>query len=304
MRIVSSSVLMAALLIGPWAGCSDDAETDPDAACQKMAAASCGKSNSCAPTYVQLLYGDVATCTTRIKSACLTAMQAPGTSVTPAVASSCADAYSSRACDALLDPAPPQACRPSPGTLADGTACATDNQCQGAYCKMNGKCGVCSKRAAAGSACESSSDCDFDLTCVNKACVTYVSTAGGACDQTKPCRPPLTCRSGACAKLLGAGAACDPMQISCDAVAGLFCNPTSKVCESVKLAKAGEPCGLIGGGYTLCSASGSCKGALTGGTCLATAADGQACDSAGPKCMPPASCIDKVCKLEDPAACK
>jgi hypothetical protein len=86
---------------------------------------------------------------------------------------------------------------------------------------------------------------------------------------------------------------------------GLFCN-SDKLCEKVKVAMAGEPCGLVDKGYVVCSVS-DCKVAdgATSGVCGAIADDGAACDATnGPKCRPGAKCIGGMCQLNDTSMCK
>lgn len=306
-RIAVLALILSLVTAG--AACSDDAETDPIAACQKLASATCNKINSCASVLLSTSYGDVATCTTRYQAACVRAQTVTGTQISASQISACADATSGSSCAALQDPTPPDACKPPPGTLADGVACGEDHQCVGAYCKKGpgSSCGVCSKRVAAGESCTQEDDCDHGLACAVQTCVTYVEV-GAACDKDKPCRSPASCVNGACAKPLGAGVACGSTAGNCDALAGLFCNSATKVCEKVVVAKDGESCGLLSSGITVCHASGKCKPAGAGstqGTCLAAAKDGEACDvMQGPSCLPPASCVGGVCKLDDPAACK
>jgi hypothetical protein len=283
-------------------------DPSPEEACGDLAAAICNKLESCSSTFVQVTYGDVTTCITRTKLGCQTALDAPSTSLTPDQLADCASALSAESCDDQFDPTPPEPCRPRAGGLADGVACADDTQCRSTYCNKQGKtCGVCGKRAAAGEACTTDEDCEWDLACGSSVCVTYASV-GESCDPDHPCREPIACdSSGTCAKPGGAGASCEPTdQTTCDLYQGLFCG-LDKTCKQLGINKDGEACGLVEGTFTVCARSGKCKGGgMAGkGTCLAAAADGAACDLAqGPLCLPPARCVEGSCKLEDPAACK
>jgi hypothetical protein len=113
--------------------------------------------------------------------------------------------------------------------------------------------------------------------------------------------------SGTCSAVLAAGATCDATAQNCDPFAGLYCDPTTKVCAKVTLVAAGASCGLSSSGYAQCSGKGTCRraGASQTGTCVAAAADGQTCDTVnGPDCVTPAVCTNGVCKLPDAASCK
>ena len=165
---------------------------------------------------------------------------------------------------------------------------------------------MCGKRVAAGEACDTDDDCLDNGACRQQVCVKYVE-AGGTCDDTHPCLPSLYCNSGTCAQPAAEGASCEVLkQGSCDLLRGLYCDPQTKTCQKIALAGAGESCGLVGGVYTACKASGTCDtDATLAGTCKAPAADGASCDlTKGPGCVPPASCVDGLCKLEDPTACQ
>jgi hypothetical protein len=176
------------------------------------------------------------------------------------------------------------------------------------YCRLadNSKCGSCSTKAAAGSTCVGSSDCDGDLICASGKCVA-AAAAGGACSDTSPCQAPSRCVNKVCSKPLAAGAACDGTKGDpCDRLKGEYCS-ANKVCTAFTIADAGQPCGVGNGGLTICASNGMCKtsGASQSGTCLAAAADGAKCDDTnGPTCQIPARCVGGVCTLSDPASCK
>jgi hypothetical protein len=124
-------------------GASDAPAVTPDQACTELAAAFCEKANSCAPVFVQLEYGDVATCNSRFKPTCLGGLSAPGTSATPANVSACATAAKAATCSALFDNNSPSECLPKPGTLDDGKPCTGDNQCKSAFCALDDSKAVC-----------------------------------------------------------------------------------------------------------------------------------------------------------------
>jgi hypothetical protein len=68
------------------------------------------------------------------------------------------------------------------------------------------------------------------------------------------------------------------------------------------LATGGATCNLSAsdGGVQYCSAGGSCG---TNGPCIAAAADGQACSTAGAPCVYPATCTGGVCTPPASADC-
>jgi hypothetical protein len=160
-------------------------------------------------------------------------------------------------------------------------------------------------RGPAGAACTVDDDCDFTLACAMSVCVAR-SAFGASCDAGHPCAVPNLCSSGTCRPPHFLGQDCNPVANDCDATEGLYCDATTRVCVQATFAGAGQPCGLVGGGFVGCSGGGRCQigAAAVMGTCLASAADGAACDSTnGPDCVSPAQCIGAVCKLPNPAGC-
>ncbi len=278
-----------------------------EAACASLVQAVCGKLDACYPLVIRVSYKDRAQCEERQTASCLKTFSAPGSSITTAQADACTNAYEALSCDALLAGAAPESCRVA-GTLADGTPCGDNAQCSGRNCRKTGDnaCGACSTRGAAGASCQGSSDCLEELACAGGKCVAPAK-AGAACSTSQPCEANLRCANGVCAQPLAAGATCEAgANDACDRLKGLFCDGVSKVCKEVKLANAGETCGLVDGTFVACGAAGNCKVGPTGqGTCVAAAADGQPCNTKdGPKCIEPAKCVNGVCTLADPAACK
>ena len=59
-----------------------------------------------------------------------------------------------------------------------------------------------------------------------------------------------------------------------------------------------------GATFSVCAASGTCSGSLSG-TCTAAAADGASCSTTdtGAHCLAPATCVSGKCKLPD-GVCK
>jgi hypothetical protein len=280
-----------------------------DQACSDFASAGCQKLSSCTAFLIDDVYGDVATCTTRLKASCTDALAATGTGLTPAQRESCAQALPGAQCADLVVNNFPTACRAVAGQFSNGTTCGDSSQCQSTYCNLgaDGTCGACgAARAAPGASCHRDDDCAYGSTCTNGACATH-ATSGGVCDSSHPCQQPLACKNGVCATPDEIGASCT--MGSCDQLAGLYCTTIgSAVCKAITLAKAGEMCGVVNGVLAACSGGGHCKVVVgtAAGTCEAAAADGATCDSTnGPTCLPPAVCgaTSKVCTLPNPAGC-
>src|SRR5262245_57526516 len=73
-----------------------------DQACQSYAEALCRVVDGCAPIFLQVEFGDVATCVTRSKLGCTLSAGANGTSITPEKISSCASVVSTLGCDQIF----------------------------------------------------------------------------------------------------------------------------------------------------------------------------------------------------------
>jgi hypothetical protein len=309
LRSFSSIAFASISLVVACSSSNGGSSVSADQAATDVASSFCNKYNSCAAPFVQITYGDMATCQARFKLSVAPSLAANGTGATSAQYESCSKDLSAASCDDVLSRNLPQSCQTIAGTLANGAACGEDSQCTGKYCNIgtNSTCGACSTLAAAGGTCTTDSGCAYGLACNGGLCSADAS-AGATCDTTHVCKATLACVNGTCATPLEAGAACPAVGgPGCDTLKGLYCN-TSKVCASYAFANAGQPCGLVSASsYAVCAGGGFCKGAagLTPGTCEATAADGAACDAvAGPTCMSPATCTSGVCKITDPSSCK
>jgi len=274
--------------------------------CTAVAKAVCNKLQQCSSTLIKLTYGDVQTCVARATITCKSGTTAPGASVTPAQLGACTTAFSNLDCaDLARGIQAPSECSIA-GSLVNGKACGSNDQCKSAYCGVsNGICGACADRAAAGKACTSNDGCQSGLVCNSKSVCAQPVDGGGACTDARDCKAGLVCASGTCAQPVGAGKACKKGE--CDSLAGLFCNPSTNVCESLQVADSGQPCGLVSGGFVACGAGGHCAipSGQVQGTCQAAAADGDTCDAQkGPTCLQPALCVNGKCTLGDPASCK
>lgn len=274
--------------------------------CGSVATAACNKLQQCAPLLIQGTYGDVQTCISRVTLSCKSGTTAPGASVKPAQFAACADAFSNLDCSALGHGISTPSDCVIPGSRDNGQACGSADQCKSGYCSVTtGICGACADRAAAGKSCTSSDGCQSGLVCNSQGVCAQPAAAGGNCTDFRDCTAGLVCSSGTCGQPVGAGKACKTGE--CNSLAGLFCNPSTNVCEQAQVADDGQPCGVVNNTFVACKASGHCSiptGQLKG-TCLAHADDGASCDAQnGPNCLPPAQCVNGQCVLGDPATCQ
>jgi hypothetical protein len=280
-----------------------------DQATTDVANAYCNRAQECAPAYVTVGFGDVATCATRLKATLTPSLGAAGVTETPAQYEACAQALPNATCADLLGRSMPAPCQPVPGTLADGAACAVDGQCASSHCGLavNAVCGTCSATSGAGGACNVDDDCQDGMTCQSSVCVTY-GAENASCDTTHPCRPDLGCKSGACTTPSAAGIACQS-SAECDNLHGVFCDPLTMVCANVSFAAPNAACGLVDQQIVVCTGPGSLCGNETAptytGACVPYAADGAACDATnGPLCNGGAVCAQGKCAIPDPAQCQ
>ncbi len=296
------------------------AEVTAEEACTAYVGGLCDLISRCAPLLTNAAFADLATCKSRLNMQCANVFKATGTSATPSRMDQCAKELATATCTDAFANNLPASCTPQPGTLVDGTGCGDDAQCQSTICLKKGEdtCGVCGKQPSVGSSCTGggflgNNPCGRGLTCANGTCVKQLAKGASGCDsKTAPCQGGLSCASGTCVDAATEGQKCDSSGATapdCNILIGLFCNPTTKVCQKFKNAKAGEACGVVGGtDYAFCVGGSFCKTSGTtppSGTCLAAAADGGACDSKnGPTCLAPARCTSGLCKLPDAWACK
>jgi len=290
-----------------------DASVSAADACSDIITAYCKRITACAPALMSLVWGDEATCIDRSKPSCAKGLAAPSTGATPARYQACATDERSSECSALLSRNTPVSCRPTGGGVAAGSTCGDDWQCQSGFCSVPAgqNCGACATRKAAGSSCTDDAECDFGMSCagaVTKVCIAQ-GAAGSSCDDNHPCASPNVCigrtatASGTCGP--GAPPGGDCRTSGCDLVQGLFCHPTTQVCQKIGFAKPGEACGFVNNGLTLCTGSICTPPGQLVGTCAAVADDGAACDDTnGPRCKPNARCVGGTCQVVDPSVCK
>ncbi len=303
---LASLIFACALILTSACGGSSSGNGGGSGDCTSVATAVCNKIETCSQLLMKLSYGDVQTCVTRVSMSCTAGTSAPGASVSSSQFAACANAFSGADCKTLIGANfSPAACTIA-GSLADGKPCGSSDQCQSAYCSVSsGLCGSCGTRAAAGKACASSAECASGLICNSGSVCAQPVAAGGSCSDVRDCAAGLSCPSGKCAQPLAAGQSCTGGD--CDQSAGVFCNVQTNVCQTIQIADAGQPCGIVNGTYVGCSASGHCSlpQGQTQGTCQAHAADGAKCDNInGPTCLAPAVCMNGNCVVSDPTSCQ
>jgi hypothetical protein len=288
-------------------GGNDAPAVTTESACNQVAQALCNALDGCAPFIVSEQYGDKATCIARAALSCMTDQSTSGIARTPADLVACANAATGISCTDALSGNYPAACDPKPGTIINGMACGSNLQCQSTYCNKTDVCGVCSARQDVGKTCTTNDGCLKGLVCASSLCVKPANT-GEACNLPgQPCRSDLACSSssapGTCGAKVGVGGDCTANSDLCDFSKGSICNTLAnpKVCLMINIAKPGDKCSL--GSKTGCVGGiDPCSSILLGGVCANPAEDGAACGG-NDVCIPPATCVNKVCRLPSAPTC-
>ena len=277
-------------------------------ACGQFASTLCSRLNGCAPYALQIFYGDMTTCESRVTLGCTRDLEVPDTNQTTTDRATCARDASNATCDDLVANIFPASCQIKPGARVNGEGCGSSWQCASTHCeKTDGDCGVCAPRAAANGACTVDEGCTVGLVCAAQKCVAP-GAMGAACGDAAPCRANLYCSatSNTCATPLALGASCAGDTGGCDLRKGVSCNFLSAApkCETVAAAKAGGACGIVNGTLTLCIALDACPGATftAPGACVAPAGDGMACNNDA-HCLAPANCVGGLCRLPSTGSC-
>lgn len=280
-------------------------------ACMNYAQANCNATAQCSPYVLTSNFGSMETCIERSYLFCKGIVFLPGNSWNETTLNACADGLNTVNCDEFKSQffrGGIFACRPLPGSLADGSACSDASQCQGAYCKPNfgNICGTCVPRSDKAAPCNLPLDCADGLTCLNGTCVPEQPVGAMCVPGQMPCAFPLACRNNVCEPSSSTeGTACDPnMLTDCDGFLGLYCDPQTLMCKNAQFAGTGEPCGFMNGQRFDCAAAGSCDQKNQPNLCMAPSPDGGSCDpQAGPGCMLPAFCINNLCTVQSDAQC-
>jgi hypothetical protein len=293
-------------------GQSSSSSGPPEKPCEALASAICAKRDACDPFNLKKTFGDRPTCEQRFVVSCEDALELTDSSTTSENYQSCAKALGSVSCDDFLMGNRPAACRAGAGPRKNGTKCGDDAQCQTAFCKKQGECGVCTTKSKPGESCSQNSDCEDGYMCSGQNKCAPPRKAGDPCGTAAPCLPTLGCSgdtdggTGTCSPLLDAGSVCQT-EFQCNALMGIFCNYATPACAEVELRAPGLPCGKLNGSDVECRAGGQCKTdpSTMLGTCVGPAKDGAACDlTQGRGCLEPAQCVNLFCTLPSPSTCK
>jgi hypothetical protein len=279
--------------------------------CPDYAAKLCDRLQSCSGPYLSWVYGTMAGCQDRFEQQCRTEAATPGSGFSRTSGMACADALAGASCDDLLGDSVP-ACQLK-GTLPAGAPCGSGSQCVSGFCRTSETafCGKCDSRAAEGAGCDSDAACEFPLLCSEAGRCVRPAAEGELCGETQPCKSgPLFCGAdNVCRRPSAEGQACNRTGSAalqpCET--GFTCHPSDNgVCRPIRFVDVGLACGIspTGSSVVLCTGSGSCVDSV----CKPPGQDGEPCtasplgDSGG--CLPPALCLEGLCKRPDPASCR
>lgn len=267
---------------------------------------------------------------------CARLIAAPGSGLSVAAFSTCAQKLSALPCDQVERDLPECDFNTTAGTLPDGSPCGGDFQCASGECKGGDaeddelECGTCSARSPAGAACGNGQP-----SCARGAVCTFAGTAttgtcqlqageGAACGSTggPSCGVNLQCDNATkkCVPYPKAGAACTgicagtlrciggtcqlglPPGSACptgnECASSALCNVTTKVCELLARVPVGGACGTATSGS--CERTADCNN----GVCAARLTVGTPCDPKGVECERYHACVNGRCTAVDPALCK
>ncbi len=306
------------------AGSSNEGADEWVAPCALHAKVYCAQVKACNASEFRAAFGSLAGCEQRYAgSHCKVKMTSPGTTVTPANLVACARAESAQTCGDR-GVALPKECLWM-GTLANGSPCSYDLQCQSGSCPREPQtwCGSCQPRVAVGGSCmPGRRECNIGLVCADSVCTgsrridgacngttqwvcTQPVAAGGSCSTAYQCAGREGCIGGICtsAKQLGEsclerGSCSRSSDLECQRVFGL-----GSTCQTAMPVPLGGPCSSSNDS---CQASATCKGMdgapASTGVCSAPVEDGGQCDSLKNFCAYPALCIDQKCTMQAQAA--
>src|SRR5262249_25271650 len=140
------------------------------AICTTLRNASCDLQQRCSPLTITIEYGTVDACKSLSIPICAAALQIPGTVISQAQATACANAYAASDCSKSFEESNLTDCN-SPGVIANGQPCLGDEQCMSGHCETGSTtCGTCKPLLLGGpigAPCTSTSDCALFAECTN-----------------------------------------------------------------------------------------------------------------------------------------
>lgn len=223
----------------------------------------------------------------RFVAACTRDVAAPGSGTTPAFLDACAASLEGKC--TLRTPE----CATPPGTLADGAACATNDQCKSSRCGrgVDETCGRCAPRKALGQPCDPKlNECVEGATCKLEGESTVCKATppslkeGERCgdgSSTTSCESGLTCDYAGtqrCVKPGQLGAECGDRKPKCD---------SSYQCAAGKCAEPpgeGSACDLGATQGRLCKRGLTCDFGAKRCVKVVYAKPGESCDLAKSPC--------------------
>jgi len=254
----------------------------------------CGALANCNPIAGTLLMG-ANDCTTlvaaEIANASLPAFQAAAAAGTltydPTAAAGCQGAVTASGCSFANNPYFTACEAALSGKVAEGSACAVDEECQGnLYCKYNGTCpGTCTQLEAEGGLCRSAKDCQSGLACLvttgTTGKCTVKPTLGQGCgfDVPSDCAP----QANDAVICWGASSTKEGKCMAVNAIASQAVNST---------------CSILAGSLCVSGASCHVTSILLTGTCVAAVASANNCTFAFPDPCP----RDQYCTATGPDA--
>ncbi len=194
------------------------------------------------------------------------------------------------------------------GDLEVGEPCITPYECSTSACYVapGATCGTCRPAAGEGEACDDVETlCGPYLDCVHGAC-EHRRPLGEECDDdTELCESGLACVGGECGEPIAEGDPCDANALTYECAQGTYCGFVSETCEAMTAEGLGGECGILDDGRLgLCADGLRCHidDAQYHGTCIAPAADGDACSPNAPilltnECESPATCFGGECAM-------
>lgn len=202
--------------------------------CGEVATALCGAFERCTPHALFVKWNERANCEADVAAECAS-WAAPGSTTSDESLGVCISDLAVIKCVHFRG-WHTTACKPPPGTLADGKPCMIGAQCASGSCRMDYKAG-CRKCApddlggpppdqpagrALGEACAADGDCEDGLACVKRRCTKpKLAELGAPCTRDfmgaggpNPCRYGLECvdegKQTVCKKKPAEGEACKP----------------------------------------------------------------------------------------------
>jgi hypothetical protein len=249
-------------------------------ACDAYADAVCARVGTCAPYWLDVVYGSAEGCQSAVKLQCEQVLGLPGLGYGGPEILACASLLANAPCECQGG----DVCAAvGPGTLPAGASCQLAAQCESSTCALEPGtgCGACVEGAALGESCELM-PCEQGLFCsLGEGVCAAPLELGAPCAEGDVCDDPLVCYQGVCSERIALGEACPGGGAGvnpCDfAGQGAVC--INDVCREVTVVGPGELCGYeIPATIKVCTGDSYCSEALPSqGECLPKTGVGTSC---------------------------